>query len=97
MERGGCVYILTNVFNTVIYIGVTSDLFSRIIEHKNKIYPNSFTAKYSCNKLVYFEMYSTIEEAIGMEKRLKKWNRAWKIELIDKNNPKWLDLYNVDL
>ena len=72
MERGGCVYILANVFNTVIYIGVTSDLFSRITEHKNKIYPNSFTAKYSCNKLVYFEMYSTIEEAIGMEKRLKK-------------------------
>ncbi len=97
MERGGCVYILTNVFNTVIYIGVTSDLFSRIIEHKNKIYPNSFTAKYSCNKLVYFEMYSTIEEAIGMEKKLKKWNRAWKIELIGKNNPKWLDLYNEDL
>ena len=97
MERGGCVYILINVFNTVIYIGVTSDLFSRITEHKNKIYPNSFTAKYSCNKLVYFEMYSTIEEAIGMEKRLKKWNRAWKIELIGKNNSKWLDLYNEDL
>ena len=97
MERGGCVYILANVFNTVIYIGVTSDMFSRITEHKNKIYRNSFTAKYNCNKLVYYEMYSTIEEAIGIEKRLKKWNRAWKIELIEKNKPKWLDLYKEDL
>ena len=72
-------------------------MFSRITEHKNKIYRNSFTAKYNCNKLVYYEMYSTIEEAIGIEKRLKKWNRAWKIELIEKNNPKWLDLYKEDL
>ena len=97
MERGGCVYILTNVFNTVIYIGVTTDLYSRVTEHKSKLYPKSFTAKYNCNKLVYFEMYPTIEEAISMEKRLKKWNRAWKIELIVKNNPLWVDLYNEDL
>ncbi|TCC87251.1 GIY-YIG nuclease family protein [Pedobacter frigiditerrae] len=97
MERGGCVYILTNVFNTVLYIGVTSDLFSRIAEHKDKLYPKSFTAKYDCNKLVFYEMYSTIEEAIGMEKRLKKWNRDWKIKLIEKNNPMWLDLYSEDL
>ena len=67
MERGGCVYILTNVFNTVLYIGVTSDLFSRITEHRSKVYPDSFTAKYNCFKLVSFEMYPTIEEAIGME------------------------------
>ena len=97
MERGGCVYILTNVFNTVLYIGVTSDLFSRIAEHKDKLYPKSFTAKYDCNKLVFYEMYSTIEEAIGMEKRLKKWNRDWKIKLIEKNNPTWSDLYSEDL
>ena len=97
MERGGCVYILANVFNTVIYIGVTSDLFSRITEHKNKIYPNSFTVKYNCNKLFYYEFYSTIDETIGFEKKLKKWNRAWKIELIEKSNPKWLNLYNEDL
>jgi putative endonuclease len=75
MERGGCVYIITNVFNTVMYIGVTSDLFSRITEHKNKIHPKSFTAKYNCNKLVYYEMYPTIDDAIGREKKLKKWNK----------------------
>jgi putative endonuclease len=97
MEKGGCVYIMTNVFNTVLYIGVTSNLFSRVDEHKTKAYPKSFTAKYNCNKLVYYKMYSTIDEAIGMEKRLKKWNRAWKIQLINKNNPLWLDLYGEDL
>ena len=97
MERGGCVYIMTNVFNTVLYIGVTSDLFSRVTEHKNKLYPKSFTAKYDCNKLVFYEMYATIEEAIGMEKRLKKWNRDWKIKLIEKDNPTWSDLYSEDL
>jgi len=97
MEKGGCVYILTNISNTVLYIGVTSDLFSRIAEHKNKVYPKSFTAKYNCNKLVFYEMYSTIEEAIGMEKRLKKWDRNWKIQLIEKNNPMWLDLYSEGL
>jgi len=97
MERGGCVYIMTNAYNNVLYIGVTSDLFSRITEHKNKLYPKSFTAKYNCNRLVFYEMYSTIEEAIGMEKRLKKWNKDWKIQLIQKNNPMWLDLYTEDL
>ncbi|MFD0940719.1 GIY-YIG nuclease family protein [Pedobacter boryungensis] len=97
MERGGCVYILTNVFNTVFYIGVTSDLFSRMAEHKDKVYPKSFTAKYNCSKLVYYQMYANIEEAIGMEKRLKKWNRDWKIKLIEKDNPMWKDLYSEEL
>lgn len=97
MQRDGCVYIMSNVFNTVVYIGVTSNLFSRVAEHRNKIYPNSFTAKYNCNKLVYFEMFTTIEEAIAMEKRLKKWNRAWKNQLIEKNNPLWEDLFHDDL
>jgi putative endonuclease len=97
MERGCCVYILTNVFNTVLYIGVTSDLFSRITEHKTKAYNKSFTAKYNCNKLLYFEMHPTIEEAIDKEKKMKKWNRAWKIQLIEKNNPLWLDLFSEDL
>ena len=97
MEKGGCVYIITNTFNTVLYIGVTSDLYSRMIEHRNKMYPKSFTAKYNCNKLVFFEMYSTIDEAIGMEKRLKKWNRAWKNRLIEKSNPMWIDLFSEDL
>ena len=72
MKKGGCAYILTNVFNTVLYIGVTSDLFSRIAEHKNKVYIESFTAKYNCNKLVFYEMYSTIEEGYWYEKKIKK-------------------------
>ncbi|MBO9675131.1 MAG: GIY-YIG nuclease family protein [Sphingobacteriaceae bacterium] len=97
MERGGCVYIMTNVFNTVYYIGVTSDLHSRVIDHKCKRYPTSFTAKYNCIKLVYFKFYSSIEEAIAQEKKLKKWNRDWKIKLISDNNPQWLDLFNEDL
>ena len=93
MERGGCVYILTNYSHTVLYIGVTSDLYSRIIEHKEKLYPNSFTAKYNCCKLVYYEQFITIEEAIGKEKQLKNWKRAWKINLINSENPNWEDLF----
>ena len=97
MKRGGCVYIMTNVFNTVFYIGVTSDLFVRVTQHKDKIYPRSFTAKYNCNKLVYYCFYSTIEEAIAVEKQMKAWNREWKINLIVKNNPQWTDLYQEGL
>ena len=97
MERGGCVYIITNAINNVYYIGVTSDLYARVFEHKNKIYLNSFTAKYNCNKLVWFEMLPTITEAIGREKQLKKWNRQWKINLIEKTNPDWINLFNEEL
>jgi putative endonuclease len=97
MERGGCVYIMTNVSNTVYYIGVSSDLYVRVLEHKQKKYPDSFTAKYNCVKLVYYKFYSTIEEAIGEEKRLKKWNRDWKIKLISSENPSWSDLFNDSL
>ena len=93
MERGGCVYILTNYSHTVLYIGVTSDLYTRIIEHKEKFYPNSFSAKFNCNKLVYYEQFSTIEEAIGKKKQLMNWKRAWKINLINSENPNWEDLF----
>ncbi|MDR6945217.1 GIY-YIG nuclease family protein [Mucilaginibacter pocheonensis] len=64
-QRGGCVYILTNKLNKVLYTGVTADIVSRIWEHKNKIYPNSFTSKYNCDKLVYYLFYTHIEEAIA--------------------------------
>ncbi|WP_316735013.1 GIY-YIG nuclease family protein [Pedobacter aquatilis] len=94
MERGGCVYILTNKACTVLYIGVTSELLFRIKEHKEKHYPSSFTAKYNCDRLVYFEQFSTIEEAIAKEKQLKNWKRDWKINLINGFNPDWDDLYN---
>ncbi|NMB92176.1 MAG: GIY-YIG nuclease family protein [Parcubacteria group bacterium] len=86
------VYILTNKNNTVLYTGVTNDLIRRVYEHKNKLIPG-FTMKYNICKLVYYETYDNIEDAIQREKRIKKWYRHWKIELINKFNPDWKDLY----
>lgn len=97
MQRGGCVYILTNFENNVLYIGVTSELFFRAKEHRDKLYTKSFTAKYNLFKLVYFKQFITIEEAIAEEKRLKNWKRQWKINLINSSNPNWDDLfYEID-
>lgn len=93
MERGGCIYILTNFKQTALYIGVTSELYFRIKEHKEKLYPKSFTAKYNCDKLIYFEQFSSIEEAIIREKQLKNWRRDWKLNLINEHNPDWKDLF----
>jgi len=93
MQFGGTVYILTNIHNAVLYIGVTSDLFTRIPQHKTKFYEKSFTAKYNCNKLVYYETYARIEDAITREKQLKKWKREWKDKLIAEMNPEWKDLF----
>jgi len=76
----------------VLYIGVTNNLSRRIYEHKNKSV-DGFTKKYQVDQLVYFETHITAEDAIYREKQLKKWNRSWKIELIEKNNPHWNDLY----
>ena len=92
MERGGCIYIMTNMGNTSLYI---ADLKSRIWEHKNKVYPQSFTRRYNLNKLVYFEFLSTIEEAIGREKQLKRWHREWKWNLIKSINYDLIDLTNT--
>ena len=92
MKRGGSIYIMTNKGNTTLYIGVTSDLKSRVWEHKNKVYPNSFTSRYNLFKLVYFENFTTIEEAIGREKQLKRWHREWKYNLIKEMNPEMIDL-----
>jgi putative endonuclease len=92
MTRGGYIYILTNYTNNVLYIGVTSELYNRIMEHKEKKYPTSFTSKYNCNKLVFYEYFTSIEEAIHREKQLKKWKRNWKITLIENFNPFWEDL-----
>jgi len=83
---------MTNKGNTTLYIGVTSDLKSRVWEHKNKVYPNSFTSRYNLFKLVYFENFTTIEEAIGREKQLKRWHREWKYNLIKEMNPEMVDL-----
>ena len=91
--KPGFVYIITNPGNTVLYVGVTSDLHSRVKEHQNKKFPNSFSARYNLNKLVYFEPYQLIGDAIAREKELKAGSRAKKVELIVKMNPEWKDLY----
>ena len=96
MEKGGCVYILTNKNHTTLYTGVTSDLFSRTVEHREKKYPNSFTSKYNTYKLVYYEAFHSIEEAIAGEKQIKGGSRKKKISLINKMNPEWKDLFESD-
>jgi putative endonuclease len=92
MERGGYVYIITNEYNTVLYLGVTSNLKNRLWEHKNKFYPRSFSARYNISKLVYFEFFTWINEAIAREKQLKGGSRQKKIDLINNLNPQWKDL-----
>ena len=94
MEKGGVVYIITNKYNKVLYTGVTSNLKTRIKEHKEKHYPKSFSARYNIDKLVYYKFYSTIEEAIAEEKRIKSGSRKAKIELIESFNFNWKDLSN---
>lgn len=91
--KGGFVYIITNKLSTVLYTGVTSDLISRIIEHREKHYPTSFTAKYNCNKLVHFDIFDSIESAIEREKYIKGKSRAYKLQLIQVNNPNFIDLW----
>ena len=93
MSKQPAVYILSNKRNGTLYVGVTSNLVQRIWQHKNNLVPG-FTQKYSIDKLVYFEMHSSMENAILYEKQIKKWNRKWKLELIEKNNPEWNDLYS---
>jgi len=86
------VYILASKMNGTLYIGVTSDIIKRIYEHKSD-FVDGFTKKYAVHNLVYFEVTESVESAILREKQLKKWNRAWKIDLIEKNNSAWNDLY----
>ena len=88
------VYILTNKNKTVLYTGVTSDLIRRVYEHKTHADPNSFTAKYKIDRLVYFEETSDVKAAIEREKQIKSWSRDRKTDLIFKKNPHWADLYN---
>ena len=97
MKKGGCTYIMTNKNRTTLYIGVTSDLYIRVDEHKTKKHPNSFTAKYNLDKLVWFTSFTSIEEAISHEKFLKGKSRQFKIDLIEAFNPEWKDLWNTDL
>jgi len=84
---------MTSKRNGTLYIGVTNDLERRMYEHKEKIVPG-FTKRYNVTLLVYYEMHEDITAAIEREKQLKRWNRAWKLTLIEKYNPRWIDLYN---
>ena len=87
------VYIIASERHGTLYVGVTNNLIRRVYEHREKITPG-FTSKYNVNRLVWFDQTDNIEAAIQHEKRLKHWQRAWKIEMIEKANPQWEDLYS---
>lgn len=89
-----CVYILASQRNGTLYTGVTSDLIKRVWEHKNDL-NEGFTSKYAVHQLVYFEPHEDMNAAITREKQIKKWNRAWKLRLIEEKNPNWNDLYET--
>ena len=93
MNRYYYIYILTSKNNNVLYIGVTNNLVRRVWEHKNGIYDSSFTHKYNITKLVYYEIFESINDAIGREKQLKGGSRQKKLNLIDNFNKEWRDLY----
>jgi putative endonuclease len=95
MVHGGCIYILTNTHHTTLYIGVTSDLVSRLWEHQNNTNSKSFTFRYNLTKLVYYEVHSSIQEAIAREKYMKGKVRKWKDDLITSLNPDWKDLSSI--
>ena len=92
MEKQPAVYILASGYNGTLYIGVSSDLIQRIWQHKNDLV-EGFTEKYGVHMLVYYELHEQMLAAIEREKQLKKWNRQWKIDLIEKTNPAWKDLW----
>ena len=92
MSKQPAVYILANRRNGTLYIGVTSNLQKCAWEHKND-FAQGFTKRYGVQRLVYFELYEDMMSAIRREKQMKKWNRAWKLELIEKQNPAWRDLW----
>ena len=91
-ELRPCVYILTNKYNKVLYTGVTSNLFKRVNEHKEKLV-GGFTSRYNVDKLVYYEEFETMPEAIACEKQIKGGSRQKKLDLINSKNPEWKDLY----
>ena len=84
---------MTNIHHRVLYCGATNDLIRRIQEHKNRVYTNSFTSRYIINKLVYFEVFSLVEDAFAREKQIKGGSRIKKIQLIEHFNPQWKDLF----
>jgi putative endonuclease len=91
-ERSYWVYILAGKIGGTLYIGVTNELVRRVYQHRMDLI-DGFTKQYGVHRLVYYEQYNDIRDAIRREKQLKKWNRAWKVQLIEKTNPNWDDLY----
>ena len=91
MERTPCVYILASGFHGTLYTGVTSDLPGRVWQHREEV-TGGFTKRYSVKRLVWFEVHDRMQRAIQREKTIKRWARAWKIELIERENPAWRDL-----
>ena len=94
MNKRGYVYILANQPYGTIYIGVTTDLVRRVCEHNQELVPDSFTARYGVKCLVWYEVHADIKDATTREKQLKKWERKWKIRLINSVNPYWRDLFD---
>jgi len=92
MNKQPCVYILASKRNGTLYVGVTSELMKRVWQHKENL-ADGFTKRYHVHQLVWFEIHSTMEHAIIREKQIKEWKRHWKIQLIEKHNPDWADLY----
>ena len=86
------VYILSNAYRTVLYVGISSNVVGRTFVHKHTLI-SGFTARYNVDRLVWWEACASAQEAIAWEKRLKRWKRAWKVALIEKRNPHWVDLY----
>jgi putative endonuclease len=93
MLKVPCVYILASYRNGILSVGITSDLLKRVWEHKNDLV-EGFTKRYAVHRLVWFEVHETMESAIQREKRIKKWNRKWKLALIEQSNPEWQDLFD---
>jgi putative endonuclease len=93
--KGGWLYMMTDRYRGAIYTGVTADIAKRAYQHRETPHGSRFVKRYNLMRLVYAEQYERIDEAIAREKAVKKWLRAWKIELIEKTNPDWLDLYDV--
>jgi putative endonuclease len=93
MNKTYCTYIMASKRNGTLYVGVTSDLIKRVYEHKNDLVAG-FTKDYHVHRLVYFEQHEDVTAAIHREKRLKEWQRKWKLALIEISNPQWTDLYD---
>jgi len=93
MRAGGWVYIMANRYRGTIYIGVTRSLPHRTMQHRDGT-GSKFTSRYGCDQLVFAENYNAIEEAIAREKQIKKWNRNWKIKLVEEQNPEWKDRFD---